>query len=72
MCMNFDNGNREVALRLEAVMADVKLARDTKGQPGGKANLMAAEIAAGRFVAEHGAKVLGMLMDRSVSAGGRA
>lgn len=40
-------------LELEAVVRLIDEARATQGQPGGKANLMAAEVSAGRFVATY-------------------
>lgn len=39
----------------------IQQARDTQGKPGGQANLMAAEIACGRFVATHEAVLRHML-----------
>lgn len=40
----------------------VDTARETQGQPGGQANLVAAEIACGRFVADHGKNVLNYML----------
>lgn len=41
------------SLELDAVVRLINEARATQGQPGGKANLMAAEVSAGRFVATY-------------------
>lgn len=41
------------SLELETVVKLINEARDSQGHPGGKANLMAAEVAAGRFVADY-------------------
>lgn len=60
------NVQSEATLRLKAAMAGVELAKETQGQPGGKANLVAAEVAAGHFVAMHGADVLALLMQQEV------
>ena len=38
--------------QLEAVVEMINEAKATQGQPGGKANLVAAEVAAGLFVAK--------------------
>lgn len=43
--------NNDTIAELKAVMAMVATAKATAGQPGGKLNKAAAEIAAGRFVA---------------------
>lgn len=43
-------------------MASVERARATRGQPGGLANLTAAEVESGVFVAQHGRAILDYIL----------
>lgn len=53
---------------LLSALAKIELAKSTNGLPGGKANLASAEMEAGRFLAQHGRAVLGLMLEQG---GGR-
>lgn len=60
---------QSAGLDLANALALCEVARSTRGQPGGQSNLMQAEMASGRFVAEHGAAVLKYLSAKTAKAG---
>lgn len=53
--------------QLLSALAKIELAKSSNGLPGGKANLAAAEMESGRFLAEHGRAVLGMMLEQGGS-----
>lgn len=46
------------------VLTDIAQARNSRGQPGHLAKLAVAEIASGRFVAQHGWALLHLITER--------